>query len=131
LIDAESAALYASWFKALADPTRLRLVSLLAGHRRGMSVGALTSALGLAQSTVSHHLAVLAELRFVLTEQVGTSSVYRINERCVTCFPTAADVVVGRTAPEPPEGQGDPRGPGRRLRRRPAQHRLQQGRRRA
>jgi DNA-binding transcriptional ArsR family regulator len=129
VIDDESAALYASWFRALADPTRLRLVSLLASHRRGMSVGALTSALGLAQSTVSHHLAVLAGVRFVVTEQRGTSSLYRINERCVTCFPTAADVVVGRTAPEPPEG--GPRAGGRRLRLRAAQQRLQQGHRRA
>jgi DNA-binding transcriptional ArsR family regulator len=129
VIDAESAALYASWFRALADPTRLRLVSLLAGHRRGMSVGALTSALGLAQSTVSHHLAVLAEVRFVLTEQAGTSSLYRINERCVTCFPTAADVVVGRTAPLPPEGGRTARG--RRLGDRPGKQRLEQGRRRA
>jgi DNA-binding transcriptional ArsR family regulator len=128
VIDAESAVLYASWFRALADPTRLRLVSLLAEDRRGMSVGALTSALGVAQSTVSHHLAVLAEVRFVLIEQVGTSSVYRVNERCVTCFPTAADVVVGRTAPQPPEGQSGSRARGRRLRGRLAQQRLQQGR---
>jgi DNA-binding transcriptional ArsR family regulator len=102
MVDAESAELYAAWFRALADPTRLRLVSLLARRGDGMSVGALTAALGVAQSTVSHHLRLLTEVRFVLAERRGTSSVYRINQRCVACFPTAADVVMGRRAPRPP-----------------------------
>lgn len=96
-----SAELYATWFRALSDPTRLRLVSLLAQRRHAMSVRAITEAMGIAQSTVSHHLKILAEVRFVLVEPVGTSSHYRINERCVACFPRAADVVMGRPAPRP------------------------------
>jgi DNA-binding transcriptional ArsR family regulator len=118
VIDSDSAVLYASWFRALADPTRLRLVSLLAGQRQGMSVGALTSALAVAQSTVSHHLAILTGVRFVLCEQVGTSSIYRLNERCITCFPTAADIVMGRQAPQPPEDDVS-QSPGRGRSRRP------------
>lgn len=101
-LDAESAELYATWFRALADPTRLRLVSLLAQRRETMSVGAITEAMGVAQSTVSHHLKILAAVRFVLVEQAGTSSFYRINQRCVACFPTAADIVMGIPAPDPP-----------------------------
>jgi DNA-binding transcriptional ArsR family regulator len=66
-----------------------------------MSVGAITAAMGIAQSTVSHHLKILARVRFVLADQVGNSSLYRINERCVACFPTAADVVMGLPAPNP------------------------------
>jgi DNA-binding transcriptional ArsR family regulator len=101
-LDPASAELYATWFRALSDPTRLHLVSLLAKRRDAMSVGSLTEAMGMAQSTVSHHLKILAAVRFVLVEQAGTSSLYRINERCVACFPRAADVVMGRPAPRPP-----------------------------
>jgi DNA-binding transcriptional ArsR family regulator len=54
---------------------------------------------GLAQSTVSQHLKILTEVRFVLVEAVGNARHYRINRRCVTCFPSAADVVMGRPAP--------------------------------
>lgn len=101
-MDARSAELYATWFRALSDPTRLRLVAMLAERRQPLTVGAITAALGVAQSTVSHHLKILTEVGFVLVEHEGTSSRYRINDRCVECFPTAADVVMGRRAPQPP-----------------------------
>ncbi|MFI6540717.1 ArsR/SmtB family transcription factor [Nonomuraea sp. NPDC050547] len=93
---------YASWFKALADATRIQLVSLLARRREPMTVGEIVEASGVGQSTVSHHLKILAEVRFVLVERRGTASLYRINENCVSCFPTAADVVMGKPVPEPP-----------------------------
>lgn len=93
---------YASWFKALADATRIQIVSLLARCRRPMTVGEIVEASGVGQSTVSHHLKILADVRFVLVERQGTSSLYRINENCVSCFPTAADVVMGNPVPEPP-----------------------------
>ena len=38
-------------------------------------------------------------LRFVRADAVGNARHYRINERCVACFPSAADVVMGRPAP--------------------------------
>ncbi|MEU6728787.1 metalloregulator ArsR/SmtB family transcription factor [Nonomuraea wenchangensis] len=98
----EQAEEYASWFKALADPTRIQIVSLLARRRAPMSVGEIVTASGVGQSTVSHHLKILAEVRFVLAERHGTSSLYRINDTCVSCFPTAADVVMGNPAPAPP-----------------------------
>jgi len=66
-----------------------------------MTVGEITAALPIGQSTVSHHLKTLADVRFVLVEQAGTASLYRVNERCLTCFPSAADAVMGRTAPSP------------------------------
>jgi DNA-binding transcriptional ArsR family regulator len=71
-----------------------------------MSVGELVAAVGLAQSTVSQHLKVLTEVRFVLVEAVGTARHYRINEACIGCFPSAADVVMGRPAPTPLGGCG-------------------------
>jgi DNA-binding transcriptional ArsR family regulator len=99
LLDRPVAEEYASWFRALADPTRVQIVEYLARQARPMPVGEIVAAVGLAQSTVSQHLKVLAEVRFVLVEPVGTARHYRINENCVSCFPSAADVVMGRPAP--------------------------------
>ncbi|MER7134610.1 ArsR/SmtB family transcription factor [Streptosporangium saharense] len=93
---------YASWFKALADATRIQIVSLLARRRTPMSVGEIVAASGVGQSTVSHHLKILAEVRFVLVERQGTSGLYRINDNCVNRFPTAADVVMGKPVPVAP-----------------------------
>ena len=104
LLDREAAQEYASWFRALADPTRVQLVELLARSRRPMSVGELVAEMGLAQSTVSQHLKILAEVRFVLVEPVGNARHYRVNDNCVQCFPSAADLVMGRPAPRSPGG---------------------------
>jgi DNA-binding transcriptional ArsR family regulator len=76
------------------------------GARRPMSVGEIVAAVGLAQSTVSQHLKILAEVRFVLVEAVGNARHYRINENCIGCFPSAADVVMGKPAPQPAGGCG-------------------------
>ncbi|MFA1540507.1 ArsR/SmtB family transcription factor [Actinomadura monticuli] len=107
-LERSAATEYAAWFKALADPTRVQIVSLLARQGRPMSVGEIVDAVHVGQSTVSAHLKVLSEVRFVLVDQHGTSRFYRINAACVGCFPTAADVVMGRPAPItptcPPEG---------------------------
>src|ERR1700722_4273136 len=101
-LDRATAAGYASWFRALADPTRIQIVSLLAGRGEPMNVGQIVAAVDVGQSTVSAHLKVLAEVRFVLADPRGTSTYYRINEACVSCFPTAADLVMGKPAPPPP-----------------------------
>jgi DNA-binding transcriptional ArsR family regulator len=97
-----TAAEYASWFRALADATRVQIVSLLARRGEPMTVGAITAELEVGQSTVSEHLKVLAGVRFVLAERQGTSAYYRINDACVQCFPSAADVVMGRPVPAGP-----------------------------
>jgi DNA-binding transcriptional ArsR family regulator len=104
LLDRAAAQEYASWFRALADPTRVQLVELLARTREPMSVGEIVAAMGLAQSTVSQHLKILAEVRFVLVEPVGNARHYRINDACIHCFPSAADLVMGRAAPTTPGG---------------------------
>ena len=87
---------YASWFRALADPTRVQVLHLLAASREPLTVGQVVERVGVAQSTVSHHLRILGGVGFVHMERVGTSSLFRVNERCLECFPTAADVVMGR-----------------------------------
>jgi DNA-binding transcriptional ArsR family regulator len=101
---------YASWFRALADATRVQIVSLLARRSRPMTVGEITAALEVGQSTVSEHLKVLAGVQFVLAERRGTASWYRVNDRCVTSFPTAADIVMGRPAPAAPACQPESTG---------------------
>ena len=101
-LDRASAAEFAGWFKALADPTRIQVVTLLARRGTPMSVGEIVAAVDVGQSTVSAHLKILADVRFVLADRRGTATYYRINEACVDCFPTAADIVMGKPAPVPP-----------------------------
>jgi DNA-binding transcriptional ArsR family regulator len=102
-LDRVTAAEYATWFKALADPTRIQIVTLLARRARPMNVGEIVAAVSVGQSTVSSHLKVLAEVRFVLADHRGAATYYRINEACVDCFPTAADIVMGRPIPAQPD----------------------------
>jgi DNA-binding transcriptional ArsR family regulator len=101
-LDRATAAEYASWFKALADPTRIQIVSLLARSGTPLSVGQIVAVVDVGQSTVSAHLKVLADVRFVVADHRGTATYYRINDACVDCFPTAADIVMGKPAPGPP-----------------------------
>jgi len=105
-LDRDTAVEYASWFKSLADGTRVQIVSLLARQGAPMSVGEITAAVGVGQSTVSAHLKVLAEVGFVLAERRGTYTFFRFNQECADCFPTAADNVMGRPVPA-----GRPGGP--------------------
>jgi DNA-binding transcriptional ArsR family regulator len=97
VLDRQLAETYAGWFRALADATRVQILNLLAEHGEPMTVGELVERLPVGQSTVSAHLKILADVRFVLAEQRGTARLYRVNQRCVSCFPSAADVVVGKT----------------------------------
>src|SRR5271169_2954726 len=101
-LDRATANEYATWFKALADPTRIQIVTLLARRGTPMNVGEIVAAVEVGQSTVSAHLKVLADVRFVLADHQGTATYYRINEACVDCFPTAADIVMGRPVPVQP-----------------------------
>ncbi|WP_199548206.1 helix-turn-helix transcriptional regulator [Streptomyces sp. N35] len=92
----EDAATYAAWFKALADPMRVRLLNLLAAERRAMTVGEIVERLPIGQSTVSHHLRILAEVRFVLAERQGTSTRHEVNGACLECFPAAVRAIMGQ-----------------------------------
>ena len=92
----EHADVWATWFRALGDPSRIVILNLLATSGRAMTVGEIVEHVGLAQSTVSHHLKILGDVGFLLVERDGTTSWWRINERCLSCFPTTAEVVMGR-----------------------------------
>ena len=96
IMDRRLAETYASWFRSLADPTRVQILNLLARSETALSVGAIVDQVGVGQSTVSHHLKILYEAGFVRVENRSTSRLYRVNRPCLTCFPSAADVVMGR-----------------------------------
>lgn len=69
----EAAAGLAQIFKALGDPVRLRLVSLIGAHQGGqVCVCELNTAFSLTQPTISHHLKVLREAGIIDGERRGT-----------------------------------------------------------
>ena len=95
-VSRDDATTWASWFRALGDPTRVLILNLLATEAKSMTVNEIVDAVDVGQSTVSHHLKILGDVRFLLVERHGTSSWWRINERCLACFPTAAELIMGR-----------------------------------
>ncbi len=69
----------AQQLKALADPARLRLLSLVAAHEdKEACVCELTEPVGLTQGTVSHHLRVLVEAGLLTREQRGKWAYYAV-----------------------------------------------------
>jgi ArsR family transcriptional regulator, arsenate/arsenite/antimonite-responsive transcriptional repressor len=65
--------------KAIAEPTRLRLASLVAAHTDGEAcVCDLTEPVGLSQPTVSHHLKVLVDAGVLEREQRGKWAYYKL-----------------------------------------------------
>jgi len=78
-VSAENAENLARSLKALADPARLRLLSMVAAHEDGEAcVCDLTEPLGLAQPTVSHHLKVLVDSGYLTRSKRGTWAYYRL-----------------------------------------------------
>lgn len=79
VVSDETAETLARMFKALADPTRVRLLSLIAAAEgREACVCDLTDPVGLAQPTVSHHMKILVEAGLVAREQRGKWAYYRV-----------------------------------------------------
>jgi ArsR family transcriptional regulator, arsenate/arsenite/antimonite-responsive transcriptional repressor len=79
IITASEAETLAARFKALADPTRLRLISLVAAHEGAVAcVCELTDPVGLSQPTVSHHLKILVDVGILIREQRGKWAYYRL-----------------------------------------------------
>ncbi|WP_188944374.1 ArsR/SmtB family transcription factor [Nakamurella endophytica] len=78
-LDADTAAELAHAFKAIADPARLRLLSMVAAHDGGEAcVCDLTEPLGLSQPTVSHHLKVLVDAGLLTRDRRGIWSYYAL-----------------------------------------------------
>ena len=71
-LSAAAATVLARTLKAIADPARLRLLSMIAAHEGGEAcVCDLTEPLGLTQPTVSHHLKVLVEAGLLTRDKRG------------------------------------------------------------
>jgi ArsR family transcriptional regulator len=86
-ITASQAADLARVLKALADPVRLQLVSMVAAHDGGEAcVCDLTEPLGLTQPTISHHLKVLVEAGILTRDKRGVWAYYAL-------VPSALDAV--------------------------------------
>jgi ArsR family transcriptional regulator len=78
-LTATQAADLAGLLKALADPTRLRLVSMVAAHEGGEAcVCELTEPLGLTQPTISHHLKVLIDAGILTRDKRGVWAYYAL-----------------------------------------------------
>ena len=75
----EDAQDFARILKSVADPTRLRLVSLIAAHEQQEAcVCDLTDPVGLGQPTVSHHLKILVDAGVLRREKRGVWSYYSL-----------------------------------------------------
>jgi ArsR family transcriptional regulator, arsenate/arsenite/antimonite-responsive transcriptional repressor len=78
-LSAEQAVGLAAVFKAMGDPVRLRLLSLIASHDGGEAcVCDLTGVFELSGPTISHHLRVLREAGLIAGERRGTWVYYRV-----------------------------------------------------
>lgn len=83
-------------FKALADPARVKLLSLIATSPGGEACACnLVEPLGLAQPTVSHHLKVLTDAGLLLREKRATWAFYRPNREALAAAAAALDPASG------------------------------------
>lgn len=79
ILDPATAERLAHVFKALGDPTRVRLLSLIADSGEAC-ICELTEPVGLSQPTVSHHMRLLVDAGLVTREQRGRWAYYRVVE---------------------------------------------------
>ncbi|GAA2751912.1 ArsR/SmtB family transcription factor [Amnibacterium kyonggiense] len=80
-VDAAGAEQIARVFKALGDPTRVRLLSLIAASDdHEACICDLTEPVGLTQPTVSHHMKLLVDAGLATREQRGRWAYYRVVE---------------------------------------------------
>ncbi len=82
----------AAAFKALADPVRLRLLSLIASHAGGEAcVCDLTGEFDVSQPTISHHLKVLREAGLLTSERRASWVYYRVQPGTLTVLAQLLD----------------------------------------
>ena len=97
MLSQEQAEEYATWFRCLADGTRVRILNVVANADGPITVGEIVVAVGKSQSTVSRHLRLLAEDRFVFTEVDGVRTLVTVNRACMSALPQAAAAIMGAT----------------------------------
>lgn len=95
----------AQLFKALSDPTRLRLFSLLKGCSRaecrgGLCVNALARQVGVTQSAVSQHLRVLRQVGLVRGERRGNFVHYSLDPEGLEQYDAVLSQTLGGVFPQ-------------------------------
>ena len=85
----------AALFRALADPTRVRVVNLLATRDEPVCVCHLVEPLGLSQPTVSHHLKKLVDAGLLKREQQGKWAYFSLNPEAAERLAGLADLTQG------------------------------------
>jgi ArsR family transcriptional regulator len=94
-LDADQARVFAPMFKALGDPVRLRLLSMIASAGGGeVCVCDLTGSFKLTGPTISHHLKVLREAGLVDSDRRGTWVYYRLVPAALALLAGLLDVGV-------------------------------------
>lgn len=79
IVTDEAAATLARMFKALGDPTRVKLLSMIAAAADGEAcICDMTGPVGLSQPTVSHHMKQLVDAGLAVREQRGRWAYYRV-----------------------------------------------------
>ena len=106
-LSAEQAAAIAPMLKVVADPVRLRLLSLVLSHQDGEAcVCDLQPAFDLSQPTISHHLKVLHDAGLLHREKRGVWVYYRVRPEAMqaflTLFAAVPDPLVDPTGVAPP-----------------------------
>ncbi|GAA1684441.1 metalloregulator ArsR/SmtB family transcription factor [Glycomyces endophyticus] len=92
-LSADQAERLAPSFKALGDPIRLRLLSLIASFEGGEAcVCDLTDTFDVSAPTISHHLKVLREIGLVSSERRGTWVYYRAEQPALDLLSTILSV---------------------------------------
>lgn len=87
VVGADEAERLARAFKALGDPSRVRLLSLIAANDSGEAcICDLTGVLGLSQPTVSHHMKQLVAAGLVTREQRGRWAYYRVDHEALAAL---------------------------------------------
>ena len=80
-LDNARTTLLADWLKALADPTRLRMLDLLVEQPEPLCVCEITAQFDLRQPTISHHLRILREAGLITSDKRGVWSYYAATEK--------------------------------------------------
>ncbi|MFE2554797.1 ArsR/SmtB family transcription factor [Streptomyces sp. NPDC059352] len=104
-LERETVEEYARWFQALSDPTRILIVRFLSGRPEPVPAGVIVAHLKLNQSTVSHHLKILHNVRFLTRRRSGANILYAVNSRCIGEIPGAAEILLGSPV-RPDRGAG-------------------------
>jgi ArsR family transcriptional regulator len=98
IVSDEAAETLARMFKALGDPTRVKLLSMIAAAPEGEAcICDMTEPVGLSQPTVSHHLKVLVEAGLATREQRGKWAYYRVVPQVLRSLAAALEPMLPAT----------------------------------